>query len=350
MASVWITTRQTNGGAPRYRVEYRAGGRESAIRYAGSFRTRREANLRKSWVAGELAALRVPDLSLLQEPPAAPTLRMAAERWRGSRVDVADSTAIFHRTSLNRALDVLGSRRVDTLMTDDMVELVTALHRQGRARGTIAKTLQSLAMVLDDVGLDPNPARDRVKVRLPRENKAEVDPPIADHVDAVYGLLPGKHRLPLLFLDWSGARVAAIDKTLVGDYDEPRGRVRLSKAVTKQRRGVWVELHPELDAAIKATLPPREDRDLGAKLFGESNQNSLRTAIAKACRALGIPVFSPHDLRHRRISLLHLRGMPWARIGEYVGQRDLAVTANTYTHVLTDETELDYAALLARSA
>jgi hypothetical protein len=29
-----------------------------------------------------------------------------------------------------------------------------------------------------------------------------------------------------------------------------------------------------------------------------------------------------------------------------VGQRNLAVTANTYTHVLTDETELDYAALL----
>ena len=29
-----------------------------------------------------------------------------------------------------------------------------------------------------------------------------------------------------------------------------------------------------------------------------------------------------------------------------VGQRDLAVTANTYTHVLVDETELDYAELL----
>jgi integrase len=60
----------------------------------------------------------------------------------------------------------------------------------------------------------------------------------------------------------------------------------------------------------------------------------------------GIPVFSPHDLRHRRISLMHLRGMPWARIGEFVGQRNLAVTANTYTHVLVDETELDYAELL----
>lgn len=68
--------------------------------------------------------------------------------------------------------------------------------------------------------------------------------------------------------------------------------------------------------------------------------------MAKACKAAGIPLFSPHDLRHRRISLLHLRGVPWARIGEQVGQRNLAVTANTYTHVLTDETELDYARLL----
>jgi hypothetical protein len=39
--------------------------------------------------------------------------------------------------------------------------------------------------------------------------------------------------------------------------------------------------------------------------------------------------------------------MPWARIGELVGQRDLAVTANTYTHVMLDEAELDYGELLA---
>jgi hypothetical protein len=34
------------------------------------------------------------------------------------------------------------------------------------------------------------------------------------------------------------------------------------------------------------------------------------------------------------------------RIGEALGQRNLAVTANTYSHVLADETELDYEALL----
>lgn len=73
----------------------------------------------------------------------------------------------------------------------------------------------------------------------------------------------------------------------------------------------------------------------------------MRTSIAKACRAAAIPHFSPHDLRHRRISLLHLRGVPWTRIGEFVGQRSLSVTADVYTHVLSDETELDYGELLA---
>jgi hypothetical protein len=45
-------------------------------------------------------------------------------------------------------------------------------------------------------------------------------------------------------------------------------------------------------------------------------------------------------------SLLHLAGVPWARIGEHVGQRSLRVTADTYSHVLVDEAELDYAQLL----
>lgn len=40
--------------------------------------------------------------------------------------------------------------------------------------------------------------------------------------------------------------------------------------------------------------------------------------------------------------------MPWARIGEQVGQRDLKVTANTCSHVMIDEAELDYGELLAR--
>jgi integrase len=201
-------------------------------------------------------------------------------------------------------------------------------------------------MVLDFADVSPNPARDRVTVKLPREEPEEPCPPTADHVEAVYRLVPSKHRLPLLFLDWSGARVSAIDSTLVADYDEQRRRVRLRASTQKTRRALWVELHPALADALEASLGPREDRDLGARLFATRGADALRTSIAKACKAAGVPLFSPHDLRHRRISLLHLRGVPWARIGEFVGQRNLVVTANTYSPVLVNEAELDYAELL----
>lgn len=68
-------------------------------------------------------------------------------------------------------------------------------------------------------------------------------------------------------------------------------------------------------------------------------------AIRRGCVAAGVPVFTPHDLRRRRVSLLHYAGVPWREIGEHVGQTDIATTANTYSLVLTDTDELDYTAL-----
>jgi integrase len=348
MASAWVVRRETKDGAPRYRVEFRLGGRDARIHYAGSFKRIREAQLRKQWVVGELVAQRVPDLGLLlREPEPTPTFDAAAKQWQASRVDVAESTIVQHTTALNRALPLIGSLRLDDITPQRVADLVAALHADGKARESIRKTVTATAMVLDHAGVQPNPARDRVLVKLPREEIEEPNPPIAAHLEAVYSRLPDKHRLAFLFLDWSGARVSAIDNLLVGDYDEPRRRVRLRAATTKTRRALWIELHPALADAIESGLPHRRFRDHDARLFDGSGANALRTSIAKACKAEGVPLFSPHDLRHRRISLLHLRGMPWARIGEQVGQRNLAVTANTYTHVLTDERELDYRALLS---
>ena len=101
----------------------------------------------------------------------------------------------------------------------------------------------------------------------------------------------------------------------------------------------------ELFEAVTA-LVPREDRVPERRVFQGFGGDRFRTAIVRACTAAAVPAFSPHDLRHRRISLLHLSGVPWARIGEHVGQRSLRVTADTYSHVLVDERELDYSALL----
>ena len=119
----------------------------------------------------------------------------------------------------------------------------------------------------------------------------------------------------------------------------PRPSLRTSQAR-------WVNVPPVVFEAVTG-LVARDDRTPDRRVFQGFGGDRFRTAITRACTVAGVPRFSPHDLRHRRISLLHPGGVPWARIGEHVGQRNLAVTANTYTHVLADETELEYPELLA---
>jgi integrase len=336
MPSSWILKRGNS-----HRVLFRIGGRESVPRYGGSFKRKADALTRQRWIDGELAAMRVPDIKSLAAVGTGETVKAAAERWRLSRVDVADGTAATHRVNLSRIVPRIGDKLIADLQPSDVASLVSSLSEAGLARESIRKTLATLAMVCDFVGVSPNPARDRITVKLPRESKAEINPPTAEHIEAVYRLLAFIYRLPLLVLDATGMRVGELEQLTWGDIDEARGRWRVSQAVAKTGRARWVAVPPVLFDAVLA-LVPRDDRTATRRVFQGFSADRFRTAIGRACVAAGVPSFSPHDLRHRRISLLHLGGVPWARIGESVGQRSLAVTANTYSHVLADETEIDY--------
>jgi integrase len=340
-----VETRKTDTGAVRYRVRYRVGGAETRPRYAGLFKTKREATIRQAWVLGELAAMRVPDLELLGDESRAPTVREAAERWLASRIDVAENTKGNHRSAVAAIVPLIGSGRVDSIGPTDVADLVASLC-ESRRRETVRKMLLALGMIFDHAGVAPNPARDRIAVKLPFERKAEIAPPTAEHVRAVHDLLPNRYRLPLLILDATGMRLGELERLTWGDVDESRSRWRVSQAVSKTGRARWVSVSPVVFDAVMA-LVARDDRTTERRVFQGFGGDRFRRAVTRACTAAGVPAFSPHDLRHRRISLLHLGGAPWARIGEHVGQRNLAVTANTYSHVLPDEAELDYAALLA---
>ena len=65
------------------------------------------------------------------------------------------------------------------IVAGDVAELVAHLVDEGKARESIRKSVTALAMVLDFAEISPNPARDRVKVKLPLEEPEEPEPPSA---------------------------------------------------------------------------------------------------------------------------------------------------------------------------
>jgi len=334
-----FVTRIERDGVVRFRVRYRLGGRESLMRSGGSFSTQREARARRDWIAGELAACRVPDLRLAH-PEAAPTFATVAEKWRASRIDVTTSTATTHGVNLGRILPTFGETAIDRITPEDVAAFVGTLTLK---RESIRKTLATFAMVLAFHEIVPNPVRDK-RVKLPQEDRSEVSPPTAAHVVAALGAVPPRYRLPILTLDATGMRVTELEALTWGDVDEPAGRWRVTQATAKTSMARWVPVPDSVFRAV-ADLVPREDRDLDVQVFAGFGADRLRTAIKRGCKATGIPAFSPHDLRHRRASLWHLQGVPVAEAAGWLGHSPQEYL-KTYAHVVMDRTEIVYADLL----
>src|SRR5690349_14679205 len=135
MPSAWIENRRTARGVARI-VRFRLGGRETSPSYGGSFKTLREAKIRRDYIAGELAAMRVPNLRLV-EPQPSPVLGDVGEAWRRSRVDVVETTQKMHRSDLGRIYRVCPTLRrhaIDLITVDDVVSMISALTEKGYKR------------------------------------------------------------------------------------------------------------------------------------------------------------------------------------------------------------------------
>ena len=116
---------------------------------------------------------------------------------------------------------------------------------------------------------DPNPVRDE-RVKLPRERKAHIPPPLAEHVERVAGTVAGKYVLPLLVIDECGCGpcVTELATAEVGDVDEHRSAIRVRWTVEKNER--YRHLPAERELRIDAFLVGNEPKLLQQLALGAS--------------------------------------------------------------------------------
>jgi integrase len=83
-------------------------------------------------------------------------------------------------------------------------------------------------------------------------------------------------------------------------------------------------------------LCPDDDRSSERRLF-DLGPSALRSGMERACKSAGLAIYSPHDLRHRYISLQIKRGVPITDVAAQVGHSRKSLTLDTYAHVLLDD-------------
>ena len=160
MASVSIRRRDTASG-PRFQVRYRLFGRAYPVIHGGSFKTMKEAKIRRDLVAGELAAGRNPAETLKAiTPKPKRTAADAYEVWKASRLDLDARTldnCDGHWKRLETRLRAAWPSMRSPLST---VQEWISDNGQGEKKLTpkvLRDYMSTLKQTLDYAGIEPNP-------------------------------------------------------------------------------------------------------------------------------------------------------------------------------------------------
>lgn len=334
MATAYVIKRKTQAGRARWHVRYYLGGRESRRYSGGAFDTKGQAQKRADYITGEIAAGRIPrlDLDVMQ---ADRNMAAAFARFIEDRTASKSAATVKVYRQAERRLGALASLTTDEITWRDVQAWI---HAQGDlAPASVRKYLDVISEVLKREGeRDPNPARSPL-LEIPRQEKEEINPPTFHHVAAILAAVSPRYRLHLRFIEATGLRISEALALTWGDLDVPGQQVRVS--VKRTKGGTAGQRFVPVPASVMqeiTALRPAEDRVASDRILPGTDQ-AVRLAMARACKHAEIPHYSPHDLRHRFISLRIRCGWDPVTVARLVGHSRASITLDTYAHVMLDE-------------
>ena len=113
-----------------------------------------------------------------------------------------------------------------------------------------------------------------------------------------------------------------------GETEPIAGERAVACARAKQ---LALAVEDRLDALQRLDTRPQalEDRARKRKVFDRLSYSIVRDAIATACRNAQIAHFSPHDLRHRRVSLWFAHGIDQITVKTWSGHSRASMSSDT---------------------
>ncbi len=358
MGSAFIVRRKRAKGYV-WQVRYRLGGRESKVMNGGTFERRRDAEERRDCILAQMRKGKVPDLDLAAKAAKQATKKaqraakkaanlrtvgQAVSEYIAWRTSLAPGSIKVHRKAEARLASLAGIA-VKKLTDSDIQKWIYEMEAVPLKESTIRKYLETLQMTLDREKIHPNPARDR-QLQFRKEgdddgdgSEGEVTPPSFAEYIAIYEGIAPVYRLAVDVMEATGIRVGEATLMIVDDINARDCQLRVAKQRTKGKRGTrrsrFVDVPPALMARIQEHV---EEKGLGSedRIIGFTDQG-LRNAMARACAQANIPLYSPHDLRHRFASVRAMAKWPAPVIAKCLGHKKTSITLDTYAHVLTEE-------------
>lgn len=181
-----------------------------------------------------------------------------------------------------------------------------------------------------------------LRITLPQSRKTEISIPSTEEVNAILNSVKGtKYELPFMLAATMGLRTSEI-RGLTWDCIEG-DRMHIKQALvtgdngdvlkpTKSYSGDrWLKISPQVQVLLDKRV-----RVEGAYLF-KLTEHSMYDIMMHKCEKLGLPRYSPHDLRHYYASVLLSLGVPDKYTMERMGHSTTHMLKNVYQHTMEEK-------------
>lgn len=307
------------------------------------------------------------------------TVAVAAERWLEASSHLRATTLAAYEASLKtHVLPAFGARRLESVSADDVARwaqrMRTVKYRVEADRraypGTAEENRPTIPLRAATIGLALKTLHRIFAHAIRRQGFAGTSPVAAlerserpaddakeriiltpSELAEVVELATPAYRPALAFLAGTGCRLGEGLGLTWGDLDLEEGTARIAAQLDRDGRRVplktrnakrTLDLPGSLVDTLKRHEQSRLDRSPASLVFTTAigkplnHRNVARRGLVSACKKAGLPIISPHGIRHAHASALLADGWDLAAVSRRLGHGSVAITASTYAHLLED--------------
>jgi integrase len=297
------------------------------------------------------------------------TLSTWLETWLATLVDarveagrLRPSTSASYRAHVaGHLVPSIGRVRLAKLTPQHVRQLHADLRGKGLSPATVGRVHATLRKALSDAVADELLVRNVAKiVPPPSAPRPEVAPLTLDQArallaavrdtrhEAAYVLMltVGLRLGEVLGLRWSDVDLAAGELRVRQQLRRVDGALRFSPPKSSRSRRTVSLTAIAVDALTRhrarQTVTTLDGLVFPSRVGTPMEPRNLQRHWSRLRGELGLPAVRPHDLRHSAASLMLAGGVPMRAVMETLGHSSIALTADTYSHVM-DEVRRDVA-------
>ena len=348
MASIRKVTRARARSGWAWEVRYRDPERRDRSR---TFDTKAQAEAFASGVEADI------DRGHYLDPAAGKvTVSEWAEEWFGTIRHLKPKTREGYEGILRKHIvPRFGARSLASVRPLDVRRFVSELIDAGYSPSTVRQARHLLGMLFNAAVENGAIASSPVTgVKVPREQRREMQVLSAEHVSLLGETVPHRYRALVYLLAYGGLRWGEAVALRRGRVNLLRARIEVSESVAETGTGLhygptktYQTRSVAIPSFLKDMLAEHLERYVAdardALLFTTETgtpvrSHNWRTRVWHAAlKEVGLPQVRIHDLRHTCATLLIAQGAHAKAIQRHLGHSSIQITFDTYGHLLPDE-------------